>query len=143
MINFLEPVERGVKFYDGNLTTIPPVGSIFVFGGNLAGRHVTGAALHALKHHGATYGKGVGLQGNSYGIPTKDASLNVLDIAIIDSYIKDFVRFVLRNQQMHFYVTALGTGLAGYKHQDMAPLFEGLERCWLPLAWKEFLAVEA
>ena len=114
-----------------------------MFGGNLAGRHGKGAALHALKHHGAIYGKGVGLQGNSYSIPTKDASLNVLDIAIIDSYIKDFVRFVLRNQQMHFYVTALGTGLAGYQSFQIAPLFEGLERCWLPLAWKEFLAVEA
>ena len=46
---------------------------IFVFGSNLAGRHGAGAALCALREHGAIYGQGVGLQGNSYAIPTKDS----------------------------------------------------------------------
>jgi hypothetical protein len=45
---------------------------IFVFGSNLAGRHGAGAALAALKDHGAIYGRGEGLQGQSYAIPTKD-----------------------------------------------------------------------
>ena len=45
---------------------------IFVFGSNLAGRHGAGAALAALKDHGAIYGCGEGIQGQSYAIPTKD-----------------------------------------------------------------------
>ena len=46
--------------------------NIFVFGSNLAGRHGKGAALHAKLHYGAIVGRGVGRQGNSYAIPTKD-----------------------------------------------------------------------
>ena len=33
---------------------------VFVFGSNLAGRHGKGSAPHALKHHGALYGQGMG-----------------------------------------------------------------------------------
>ena len=47
---------------------------IFVFGSNLAGRHGKGAAKFAKDYHGAIYGRGVGLQGTSYAIPTKGAS---------------------------------------------------------------------
>ena len=43
---------------------------IFVFGSNLAGMHGCGAARIARLHFGATMGKGVGLQGQSYAIPT-------------------------------------------------------------------------
>ncbi|MBI3408193.1 MAG: hypothetical protein HY040_07540 [Planctomycetes bacterium] len=45
---------------------------VFVFGSNLAGRHGKGAAQYALQHRSAIYGRGTGLQGNSYAIPTKD-----------------------------------------------------------------------
>ena len=43
---------------------------IFVFGSNLAGMHGGGAARIARLHFGAVMGKGVGLQGQSYAIPT-------------------------------------------------------------------------
>ena len=43
---------------------------IFVFGSNLAGNHAGGAARTAYKHFGAVMGQGVGLQGQSYAIPT-------------------------------------------------------------------------
>ena len=54
--------------------------SIFVFGSNLAGRHGAGAALYARQYRGAIYGKGVGLQGNSYAIPTKDFNIKTLSL---------------------------------------------------------------
>ena len=44
---------------------------VFVFGSNLAGRHGRGAARAAVREHGAIYGQGEGLQGNSYAIPTR------------------------------------------------------------------------
>ena len=43
---------------------------IFVFGSNLSGNHVGGAARVALEHFGAVMGQGVGIQGRSYAIPT-------------------------------------------------------------------------
>lgn len=52
--------------------TQPKNGEIFVFGSNLAGRHGKGAALVAMKKYGAISGKGYGIQGQSFGIPTKD-----------------------------------------------------------------------
>jgi hypothetical protein len=51
---------------------------VFVFGSNLAGRHGKGAALFARQHRGAIYGRGIGRQGNSYAIPTKDGQLRTL-----------------------------------------------------------------
>lgn len=136
----LDPVTSGMKFYDNsNLHIRPPIGAIFVFGSNLAGRHGLGSALHAFKHHGAIYGQGIGLQGNSYGIPTKDASIQTLQIELVETYVEDFVRFTRTRKELHFYVVAIGTMLAGYRHGDIAPLFRGAERCWFPLVWKEYL----
>ena len=66
---------------------------IFVFGSNLAGRHGRGAALHASKNCGAIYGQGIGLQGLSYAIPTKDENLNVLDLDVIYFHIDNFIKF--------------------------------------------------
>ncbi len=45
---------------------------IFVFGSNRQGRHGKGSALEAVRRHGAVYGQPDGLQGNSYGIVTKE-----------------------------------------------------------------------
>jgi hypothetical protein len=48
----------------------PRPAAVFTCGSNLAGRHGKGA-LHALRHHGAIYGQGSGLNGRSYRILTK------------------------------------------------------------------------
>ena len=57
---------------------------IFVFGSNLAGRHGAGSAKEAVAKYGAIYGCGEGLQGESYGIPTKDKQLRILPLAVIE-----------------------------------------------------------
>ena len=43
---------------------------IFVFGSNLAGAHGGGSARIAYDKFGAVWGNGVGIQGQSYAIPT-------------------------------------------------------------------------
>ena len=43
---------------------------IFVFGSNLEGKHLGGAAKAAHNKFGAQWGVGVGLTGQSYAIPT-------------------------------------------------------------------------
>lgn len=97
---------------------------IFVFGSNLAGRHGAGAALFARKEHGAIYGQGRGLQGNSYGIPTKDENLFTLPLNEIKFFVHTFLLFAEENRDMVFNVTPIGCGLAGYRYSDIAPLFK-------------------
>jgi hypothetical protein len=110
---------------------------IFVFGSNLAGRHGKGAALFAKRYHGAVYGQGAGLQGNSYGIPTKDSNLKTLHLFVIDHHVRDFIEFAEANPDMTFQVTKIGCGLAGYKEADIAPLFQGAPyNCQLPANWR-------
>lgn len=96
---------------------------IFVFGSNEAGRHGKGAALFAAKHHGAIYGQGYGLQGNSFAIPTKDKDLKVLSLDAIQAYVNMFLDFAATHQDCIFMVTPIGTGLAGYALHDIMRLF--------------------
>jgi hypothetical protein len=97
--------------------------SIFVFGSNLAGRHGKGAAMHARSHHGAVYGVGKGRTGNSYAIPTKDEKLVPLPLHAIEAHVEDFLKYARRHPELQFRVTKVGCGLAGYKQEQMAPLF--------------------
>lgn len=112
--------------------------SVFVFGSNLAGRHGAGAALDAVKRFGAVYGQGVGRQGNSYAIPTKDRELNTLILPKINEFVKDFLSYAREHPEERFFVTRVGCGLAGYDDWDIAPMFYGApENCMLDKKWKE------
>ena len=62
-----------MKYYKGNIK--PSENTIFVFGSNPEGRHGAGAARTARIYFGAIYGKGEGLQGHAYALPTKDVSV--------------------------------------------------------------------
>jgi hypothetical protein len=107
-----------------NIESLKP-NEIFVFGSNEAGRHDKGAALTALRKFGAIYGQAAGLQGQSYGIPTVDQWIkNKLPIYKIQEYIDKFITYAFNHQDLIFYVTEIGCGLAGYKVEDIAPLFK-------------------
>lgn len=98
---------------------------IFVFGSNLAGRHGKGAALHALKYHGAIYGQGYGIQGNSFAIPTKGYALEVLDLWEIEKYCEMFLFYAKQaTEYFEFDLTPIGCGLAGYKQEQIRPFFK-------------------
>lgn len=111
---------------------------IFVFGANLAGRHGKGAALFAKLHHGAVYGVGVGRTGNSYAIPTKDASIRTLPLGRIQPFVNDFLVYAGEHPELQFEVTRIGCGLAGYQDHQIAPMFDGAPvNCQLPEGWRE------
>ncbi len=111
---------------------------IFVFGSNLAGRHGKGAALFARQHHGAVYGQGIGRQGNSYAIPTKDEQLRPLSLIQIAAFIGHFLHYARQHPDLTFTVTRVGCGLAGYTDQEIAPMFRNAPaNCILPHAWRE------
>lgn len=110
---------------------------IFVFGSNLAGRHGAGAALFAQKWRGAVPGQGIGLHGQSYAIPTKDADLKTLPLGDIAPYVADFLAYAAEHPDLNFQVTRVGCGLAGYKDDMIAPLFfNAPDNCYLPGVWE-------
>lgn len=93
---------------------------IFVFGSNLHGFHSGGAAKTALDKFGAVWGQGTGLQGQSYAIPTMQGGVET-----IKPYIDEFIAFTEKHQDLHFFVTRIGCGIAGFSDADIAPLFSG------------------
>lgn len=98
---------------------------VMVFGANEAGKHGKGAALYAMKHFGAVYGQGMGIQGQTYGIPTKDWHVKTLPLWAIEAYVTLFLKYAASYPETTFYVTPIGTGLAGYEPSDIAPMFKG------------------
>jgi hypothetical protein len=98
---------------------------IFVFGSNRAGRHGKGDALTARRHHGAIYGQAEGLQGQSYGIPTKNEYIQSLPLSEVVKGVDRFVSFAHAHPEMVFEIAAVGCRLAGFKPSEIAPLFRG------------------
>ena len=116
---------------------------VFCFGANEAGRHGAGAALFAKLHRGAIYGQGEGLQGNAYGIPTKDRRIRTLPLDAIAPYVDRFLAFARSRPDLTFEVTRIGCGLAGYQDHQIAPLFRGApSNCQMPEAWRPYLTEE-
>ena len=103
---------------------------IFVFGSNLAGHHMGGAAKAAHAKFGAQWGVGVGLTGQSYAIPTMQGGIDT-----IRPYVTQFIEYAKRNPECHFLVTRIGCGIAGFKEEEIAPLFKeavGMHNVYLP-----------
>lgn len=91
---------------------------VFVFGSNLAGMHGGGAAYVAFRKFGAVMGCGVGLQGQSYAIPTMQGGVET-----IRPYVDEFIVFAKSRPDLFFYVTRIGCGIAGFQDEEIAPLF--------------------
>ncbi len=109
---------------------------IFVFGSNLAGAHGGGAARLAYERFGAVWGKGVGLQGQSYAIPTMQGGVET-----ICPYVDDFIQFAKEHKQFTFLVTRIGCGIAGFRDEDIAPLFKEAEDVANIILPKEFVEI--
>lgn len=122
-------------------------GEIFVFGSNMSGIHGAGAAKLALNKFGAKLYQGIGFQGQSYAIPTKDFTvLKSLTIDEISLFVDKFTHFAQANPFLTFLVTEIGCGYAGYSPENIAPLFKKankVENIHLPKSfWKILLTEE-
>jgi len=130
---------------------------IFVFGSNLAGIHGAGAAKIAKDLFGRPYGTPFGLIHNnerkygryfaSYGIPTKDSDLRTIDLVRIKQYVESLRELIIQDLEesssggeMKWFFTRIGCGLAGYKDEQIAPMFENFPfPCNFPIEWKQYL----
>ena len=132
----LEHLKKGIseRTIPSHIVKLAP-NEIFVFGSNLAGSHGGGAAWIAYKEFGAIMGQGVGLQGQSYAIPTMHGGPKE-----ILPYVEEFIKFAKQHPEMTFLVTRIGCGIAGFTPKEIAPLFAGaveVENIHLP---KDFWA---
>ena len=114
---------------------------IFVFGSNLRGMHGGGAARVAMEEFGAEWGVGVGRTGQTYAIPTMHGGVDA-----IKPYVDEFVEYAKVHPELRFLVTRVGCGIAGFRDEDIAPLFvecvklENVflpEKFWMVLKWEE------
>ena len=103
---------------------------IFVFGSNIKGLHMGGAARAAYNKFGAEWGNGEGLQGRSYALPTMEG---------IDT------EYAKAHQELKFFVTPVGCGIAGYTSKEIGPMFREaaeLSNVYLPIRfWKVLMGI--
>lgn len=112
---------------------------VFVFGSNANGRHTGGASQAAMRHFGAVYGQGEGLQGQSYAIPTTGGR------PLMREAIERFCTFAGEHPELRFYVTPIGCGNAGFSQREIAPMFKeaiALENVALPRGFWDALGLK-
>lgn len=98
-----------------------------------------GAARAANLKFGAEWGVGVGMTGHTYAIPTMQEGVET-----IKPYVDDFIEFAMRHQDLKFLVTRIGCGIAGFKDEEIAPLFRkavNINNIYLPKEFYDILVV--
>lgn len=116
------------QYHDETIIKSLTEDTIFVFGSNLAGTHAGGAAKIALQHFGAMKGAGRGWSGQSYAIPTMNEHLQQMPLSQIQHYIEDFKIYTKNHPKMKYFITSVGCGVAGYKVEEIAPMFKGISK---------------
>lgn len=114
------------QYHNESIVKQLPENTIFVFGSNMAGHHAGGAAKTALEHFGAMKGVGRGWAGQSYAIPTMNEHLQQMPLSQIQHYIDDFKIYTKNHRRNQYFITSIGCGVAGYKVEEIAPMFKGI-----------------
>lgn len=122
---------------------------VFCFGSNEGGIHGGGAARFAYKERGARWGLSYGHFGQSFAIPTKGVKLypitptsagglgvgDTLSLEQIKDYVIGFLAYVRGHPELDFQMTCIGCGLAGLRHEDIAPMFVHCDKVSYPNLW--------
>ena len=131
-----------IKTYEGKIETLKP-NQVFVFGSNPEGRHGLGSAQIAKNKFGAIYGQGRGLQGQSYGLVTKNLNPGFTEPSTGITYpssgersvspqqivenIDELYQTAIDNPTKEFLVAyGVDKNLNGYTPQEMANMFSAL-----------------
>lgn len=106
-----------------NITELQP-NEIFVFGSNLSGHHVGGAARIAHDKFGAEMHIGEGLTGRCYAFPTLGYDMQKRDGLNLNISKNRLFSTARALPEKTFLLTKVGCGIAGYSEEEMAKLFE-------------------
>src|SRR5690606_35458388 len=80
-------------------------------------------ARAAVEKFGAIEGQAIGLQGQSYAIPTLSKKMAKLSVNTIGKHVLEFIKFAETRKDLTFLVTPIGTGIAGVSVDEIRPLF--------------------
>lgn len=127
-------------YHDESIVKSLPEDTIFVFGSNMAGTHAGGAAKTALLHFGAMKGVGRGWAGQSFAIPTMNEHLQQMPLSQIQHYVDDFKIYAKHHPKTKYFLTSVGCGVAGYKVEEIAPMFKGISHNVIfPVSFRPFV----
>jgi len=118
------------RFTPENITSVKD-NEVFVFGSNIQGEHVGGAAWWAFQKFGAVLGQGFGYQGQSYAIPTcirlqkgkMRFTRSFENVNQIKPFVDAFINEAERFSDKVFLVTKIGCGIANFQISGVAELF--------------------
>lgn len=125
-----------MKYTPENIQVLEP-NQVFVFGSNMAGEHVGGAAKIALEKFGAVHGLGEGYAGQSYAFPTLDSHYKKRSLNDLINSRSKLYQHAKDHPEKRYLVTKVGLGIAGFTLDEMRSVFthEKPENVILP---KEF-----
>ncbi len=135
--NFINQLKENEIFVFGSNLKGMHAGGAAVFGSNLKGMHAGGAARVAVDKFGAVWGQGVGMQGQCYAIPTMQGGVET-----IQPYVDEFIAYARQHPEYKFLVTRIACGIAGFRVEEIAPLFKAaidVENIILPQDFVEIL----
>ena len=95
---------------------------IFVFGSNLLGHHMGGAARTARRVFNAEMGVAEGLTGQAYALPTLGEDMRRVAPEALRASLERLLRFALEHQKLTFYLTEVGCGIAGWPVETVRDL---------------------
>lgn len=117
----------------GWITELAP-NEVFVFGSNAEGAHAAGAARTAFEKFGAEWGEGRGHHGQSYAVVTMSG------MQTLREEIAALLEYARAHPELRFLVTPIGTGIAGFRADEVAPLFaEAPDNVVLPMEFQHGL----
>ena len=95
---------------------------IFVFGSNLLGHHMGGAARTARRVFNAEMGVAEGLTGQAYALPTHGEDMRRVPLEALRASLARLLRFALEHPRFTFYLTEVGCGIAGWPVETVREL---------------------
>lgn len=95
---------------------------VFVFGSNLLGHHMGGAARTARRVFNAEMGVAEGLTGQAYALPTLGEDMRRVAPEALRASLERLLRFALEHPKLTFYLTEVGCGIAGWPVETVREL---------------------
>lgn len=113
---------------------------VFVFGSNLNGNHLGGAAQTAYERFGGIWGNGNGIQGighdfKSYAFPTLDTEMKKLPLENIKQSFENLIKVANWCPEKTFYLTPVGQGIAGFIKEEIESVMPELPKNIIKINW--------
>ena len=114
--------DRSDSQYTSECISVLQEDEIFVFGSNLLGHHMGGAARTARRAFNAEMGVGEGLTGQAYALPTLGKDMRQVAPEVLRACFRRLLLFVLDHPTLTFYLTEVGCGIAGWSAEQVSAL---------------------